>query len=359
MLFFALFADASSTAEDEDVDVEVDAMSDVTDRASPESQPSCTPSPRPFPVRPWEVEPRPMQTTVHAPTSPANAHRPMHDPSEAADACRLPPMRLPHPHYPTLPYFALPRPMHDLWTAGKVMVGDCFKYGVANAYLQDPLLLRHLYRERLQPAMMPMPCYPAHAERTHEAMAWRSSPERSASAASSSSSSGSPAKQLHVIEDDVKRKERPRPGAHFQCDTCKKSYSTLNGLTKHKQFHCDDLHGKKEFSCKYCEKTYTSLGALKMHIRTHTLPCKCKLCGKAFSRPWLLQGHIRTHTGEKPFQCAHCGRAFADRSNLRAHLQTHSDVKKYRCTRCSKTFARMSLLVKHEGRECLSPSAPI
>ena len=142
------------------------------------------------------------------------------------------------------------------------------------------------------------------------------------------------------------------PPPRYQCDACKKSYSTFGGLSKHKQFHCVS-HVKKEFNCKYCEKSYGSLGALKMHIRTHTLPCKCKLCGKAFSRPWLLQGHIRTHTGEKPFKCIHCARAFADRSNLRAHLQTHSDIKKYGCKNCTKTFSRMSLLLKHEDGSCL------
>ncbi|XP_023213210.1 zinc finger protein SNAI2-like [Centruroides sculpturatus] len=139
----------------------------------------------------------------------------------------------------------------------------------------------------------------------------------------------------------------------FTCNSCDKSFSTSNGLSKHRQFHCS-LHSKKSFSCKHCDKVYVSLGALKMHIRTHTLPCKCKLCGKAFSRPWLLQGHIRTHTGEKPFACSHCNRAFADRSNLRAHLQTHSDVKKYSCRMCTKTFSRMSLLTKHEeGGGCI------
>lgn len=148
------------------------------------------------------------------------------------------------------------------------------------------------------------------------------------------------------------KESRVPPPPRYQCDSCKKSYSTFGGLSKHKQFHCVS-HIKKEFNCKYCDKSYGSLGALKMHIRTHTLPCKCKLCGKAFSRPWLLQGHVRTHTGEKPFKCVHCGRAFADRSNLRAHLQTHSDIKKYGCKNCTKTFSRMSLLLKHEEGSCV------
>lgn len=140
-----------------------------------------------------------------------------------------------------------------------------------------------------------------------------------------------------------------------QCHQCSKCYSTLLGLAKHQQFHCN-THHKKTFTCKHCDKIYVSLGALKMHIRTHTLPCKCKICGKAFSRPWLLQGHIRTHTGEKPYQCSICKRAFADRSNLRAHMQTHAEVKKYSCSRCAKSFSRMSLLVKHEDSGCLSIS---
>jgi len=164
--------------------------------------------------------------------------------------------------------------------------------------------------------------------------------------------------------------------ARFRCAACHKSYSTVGGLSKHREFHCRALVGAnppssrrcqqtagfmssevlstttKSQRCPQCDKAYTSSSALKMHIRTHTLPCRCRLCGKAFSRPWLLQGHVRTHTGEKPFTCPHCQRAFADRSNLRAHLQTHYDVKQYHCDVCRRTFSRMSLLLKHRYGAC-------
>lgn len=62
----------------------------------------------------------------------------------------------------------------------------------------------------------------------------------------------------------------------YQCDGCGKSYSTFNGLSKHKEFHCIS-HVRKQFGCRFCDKTYTTLGALKMHIRTHTLPCRCQV----------------------------------------------------------------------------------
>ena len=169
-----------------------------------------------------------------------------------------------------------------------------------------------------------------------------------------------------LVQLDNTSVHQPSPG-RFRCSACQKSYSTVGGLSKHRELHCRALNATdprrpqqtvaglvatKDQRCPQCDKAYTSASALKMHIRTHTLPCRCRLCGKAFSRPWLLQGHVRTHTGEKPFTCPHCQRAFADRSNLRAHLQTHYDVKQYHCDVCRRTFSRMSLLLKHRYGAC-------
>ncbi|XP_055341775.1 zinc finger protein SNAI2-like [Paramacrobiotus metropolitanus] len=144
-----------------------------------------------------------------------------------------------------------------------------------------------------------------------------------------------------------------RSSPRYQCSECKKSYSTVSGLTKHREFHCSVLH-QQSFQCKNksCNRLYGTIGALKMHMRTHTLPNQCTVCGRRFSRPWLLKGHMRTHSGEKPFHCNQCLRPFADRSNLRAHLQTHAEIKKYKCQLCQKTFSRMSLLNKHQSGTC-------
>lgn len=53
----------------------------------------------------------------------------------------------------------------------------------------------------------------------------------------------------------VKHQQAPR----FQCSECSRSYSTMSGLTKHKQFHCSSQL-KRQFGCKFCEKKYSSLG---------------------------------------------------------------------------------------------------
>lgn len=45
----------------------------------------------------------------------------------------------------------------------------------------------------------------------------------------------------------------------FHCTECNRSYSTFNGLSKHRQFHCASQM-KRHFGCKFCERKYSSLG---------------------------------------------------------------------------------------------------
>lgn len=95
--------------------------------------------------------------------------------------------------------------------------------------------------------------------------------------------------EVESEEGKLARKKSSR----YQCAECRKSYSTMSGLTKHRDFHCTVLHQQSwKCSAKSCNRLYGTVGALKMHMRTHTLPNQCTVCGRRFSRPWLLQGTV-------------------------------------------------------------------
>lgn len=71
--------------------------------------------------------------------------------------------------------------------------------------------------------------------------------------------------QRHAVGDGVGGPSSPMmiPPKHqaprFHCTECNRSYSTFNGLSKHRQFHCSSQM-KRHFGCKFCERKYSSLG---------------------------------------------------------------------------------------------------
>ena len=104
-----------------------------------------------------------------------------------------------------------------------------------------------------------------------------------------------------------------------------------------------------KYQCQYCKKCFTSASVLKNHIRTHTKekPYQCEHCQKWFSQLWNLKKHVRTHTKEKPYQCEHCQKCFAAQSNLKRHIRIHTKEKPYQCEHCQKSFAQSKCLVNH------------
>ena len=79
------------------------------------------------------------------------------------------------------------------------------------------------------------------------------------------------------------------------------------------------------WQCEQCKKLFSSQGSLRAHARIHTgeRPYQCQYCSRTFCQASTLRSHERLHTGEKPYKCEHCGRAFTQSAGLRSHLKTH------------------------------------
>ncbi|XP_064115892.1 uncharacterized protein LOC135221869 [Macrobrachium nipponense] len=155
----------------------------------------------------------------------------------------------------------------------------------------------------------------------------------------------------------VSRKESAgkNDAKQWECDVCKKSFTTKYFLKKHKRLHT----GETPYACAECGKTFTFQQSYHKHILYHSddKPHQCSYCGRAFKEMSTLHNHVRIHTGEKPFVCENCGKAFRQRVSYLVHQRIHTGVMPYTCDACGRSFRYKVSLRSHKCEPAILPPA--
>lgn len=136
----------------------------------------------------------------------------------------------------------------------------------------------------------------------------------------------------------------------FQCDICKRFYTTKRKVRHHMEMHYGERK-KQKFLCTVCGIWLSSNHILQSHYRAIHLgekPHKCMYCDRLFSSRQELKQHTNRHEGIRPYSCAQCPRTFFVRTNLREHIESiHLNAKRHVCAVCNKSFNRKGNLKLH------------
>lgn len=163
----------------------------------------------------------------------------------------------------------------------------------------------------------------------------------------------------------------------FLCDVCKKVFTDIKELRKHKQEdhgesdfcctscprvfslrktydrHLADAHmqGDKRHLCDSCVKVFKSDEELHKHIKDcHSLeePMKCDICEQTFPDIQHLMDHRKIHFDYACF-CDRCWQGFFDYLELETHVQSNCRYKEalYKCDICGKKFTKLASISKH------------
>ena len=142
---------------------------------------------------------------------------------------------------------------------------------------------------------------------------------------------------------------------HFKkCHVCKANFRNESGY----KIHMERLHPnevidwpKTPFQCNECKKYFSTAPSLKYHRNLHTgdKPFPCDVCSKSFSHPSDLHRHYVIHTGDRPYKCFLCQKDFSRAGNLNRHMLTHEKLLPFSCKFCRKKFKTLKLMKNHEA----------
>jgi len=136
----------------------------------------------------------------------------------------------------------------------------------------------------------------------------------------------------------------------YPCPSCGKLFSSQQIITRHLK-RCDQMLKNKDLECKVCFKVFSNRSKLKIHIKNHEgkLDFACHVCDRKFATNYALNKHLMVH--EKSFECQHCKKMFARKDNLDSHIKRNHEVNNiildYICSYCQKTFNSSDELMSH------------
>ncbi|XP_034410118.1 zinc finger protein 668 [Cyclopterus lumpus] len=132
----------------------------------------------------------------------------------------------------------------------------------------------------------------------------------------------------------------------FRCRICLLDFASQEYL----RVHLSKTHFEKEFyECDLCKRVFTSLKACEYHVRFHKcqLDVVCEMCGRSFSSPKSLARH-RKSTCHRSFKCTDCTKTFPKKNALLKHSFTHLGLLPYTCIRCRCHYRLAKLYRKHK-----------
>ncbi|KRZ30943.1 Zinc finger protein [Trichinella pseudospiralis] len=157
----------------------------------------------------------------------------------------------------------------------------------------------------------------------------------------------------------------------FSCVRCRAVFETQSDLMKHKNLHKKMRQGleslpttqnsvdngvqseKRKYQCDICKKFYSSKSALDRHTFIHTGERRfsCGQCGKKFIQQPSLTSHENGHLQKRPYVCKFCGSRFTQKGNLHTHIRRlhpcNTNGSYFQCSTCPCVFKTWQTLNRH------------